>query len=155
MSQAEATRPVDERLGYVLKQTATVLRAAMESALRPLDLTVSQYACLEVLSQQPGLSGAELARAVFVSRQSMNLVLRGLEHRGLLARAAAPGRGKSLPTQLTPSGREHLDAANRALAVVEQVLTSAVGPDAESRLCAELATCTAALRQLAGDPDVD
>jgi len=75
MSQVETVGPVDEAVGYVLKKAATALRAAMDNALRPLDLTVPQYSCLEVLGQRPGLSGSELARAVFVTRQSMNLVL--------------------------------------------------------------------------------
>ena len=64
MSQVEAVGPVDEAVGYVLKKAATALRAAMDNALRPLDLTVPQYSCLEVLGQRPGLSGSELARAV-------------------------------------------------------------------------------------------
>jgi DNA-binding MarR family transcriptional regulator len=149
MSQVQDLGPVDESVGYMLKKAASALRAAMDAALRPLDLTVSQYACLEVLRQQPGLSGSELARAVFVTRQSMNLVLKGLERRGLLTRPAVPGHGKALPTELTPDGRAQLDAANRAVIVVEQRMLAALTPDAERRLCADLTACVTAL----GDPE--
>jgi DNA-binding MarR family transcriptional regulator len=145
MGQGETVGPVTEAVGYVLKQAATALRAAMDAALRPLDLTVPQYSCLEVLGQQPGLSGSELARAVFVTRQSMNLVLRGLEHRGLLTRPAVPGAGRALPTELTPAGREQLRAASQVVRAVEQRMLAGLTPAAERRLCADLAACAAAL----------
>lgn len=148
VSQDPRPRPVDEQVGYVLKKAATVLRVAMDGSLRPLDLTVPQYACLEVLSQQPGLSGSELARAVFVSRQSMNLVLRGLERRGLLARATAPRTGKALPTELTAAGVARLAAAREALAVVEETMLAAFTPAAERRLCRDLSACVDALNDL-------
>jgi len=56
---------------------------------------VPQYSCLELLGQRSGLSNAELARGTFVTRQSMNQVLRGLQDRGLVTRPAtdAPGPG--------------------------------------------------------------
>ena len=42
-----------------------------------MELTVPQYASLELLGRSPGQSSAELARGAFVTRQSMNLALRG------------------------------------------------------------------------------
>jgi DNA-binding MarR family transcriptional regulator len=145
MSQERILQPVGESVGYELKKAATTLRSAMDTALRPLNLTVPQYACLEVLQQRPGLSGSELARAVFVSRQSMNLVLKGLEDRGLLFRPAVPDHGKALPTELTAAGRERLLAAGEALSVVEDRMLAALTPSAQRRLRADLAAIAAAL----------
>lgn len=145
MSQEWIAQPVDESVGYVLKKATTALRSAMDEALRPLGLTVPQYACLEVLRQRPGLSGSELARAVFVTRQSMNLVLKGLMDRGLLTRPPAPRYGKALPVELTPAGLELLLTANRAVAVVENRMLAALSPSAQRRLCADLTAIAAAL----------
>jgi DNA-binding MarR family transcriptional regulator len=153
MSQAELSRPVDEQVGYVLKKAASALRSAMDDALRPLELTVPQYACLELLSQRPGLSGSELARAMFVSRQSMNLVLKGLERRGLLTRSAVPSHGKALPTELAPAGLEQLNAAHEVVGVVEKRMLAALTPSAERRLCADLNACADALGDPAPDDD--
>jgi len=150
MSQEGILQPIDESVGYVLKKATAALRVAMDNALRPLDLTVPQYACLEVLRQRPGLSGSELARAVFVSRQSMNLVLKGLEDRGLLTRPPVPSHGKALPTELTPAGRERLRAANEALSVVENRMLAALSPSAQRRLCADLGSIAAALSDTTG-----
>ncbi|MDT0263074.1 MarR family winged helix-turn-helix transcriptional regulator [Jatrophihabitans lederbergiae] len=145
MSQAGTVGPVDEAVGYVLKQAATALRAAMDTVLRPLELTVPQYSCLEVLDQRPGLSSSELARATFVSRQSMNLVLQSLQQRGLLARAAVATHGKALPTELTEAGRVQLQAASTAVRAIEKQMLAPLAPDAQQRLLADLAACTAAL----------
>jgi DNA-binding MarR family transcriptional regulator len=145
MRQGETVGPVHEAVGYVLKQAATALRAAMDSALRPLGLTVPQYACLELLGQRPGLTNAELARGAFVTRQSMNGVLRGLQDRGLLTRPASAPHGRALPTQLTPAGRDRLDAASTAVRAVEKQMLTALPPSAQRRLREDLAACAAAL----------
>src|SRR3954471_3186270 len=79
---------ITEHVGYRLKRSAAALRGAMDRALREHGLTVPQYSCLELLDHQPGLSNAELARGTFVTRQSMNVVLRNLQDAGLITRPA-------------------------------------------------------------------
>jgi len=142
--------PLDQAVGYALKRAATALRSAMEAALRPLDLTVPQYACLEVLAQRPGLSNAELARAVFVTRQSMNLVLRGLEKRGLVTRADSAPHGRALPTELTEAGRERQRAASAAVRAVEKKMLASLPESEQSRLLRDLITCAEALGDVRG-----
>ena len=145
MSQAETVGDLDQSVGYALKQAAAALRTAMDVALRPLGLTVPQYACLELLGQRPALSGADLARGAFVSRQSMNEVLRGLHERGLLDRAVTARRGRSLPTELTPAGRRELDAASRAVRAVERQMLDGLSPDERAQLHGTLTLCAAAI----------
>ena len=137
--------PVDQAVGYVLKQAATALGSAMDAVLRPLKLTVPQYSCLEVLDQRPGLSSSELARATFVTRQSMNLVLQGLQQRGLLTRPAVADYGKALPSELTDSGRERLHVASAAVRAIEKQFLAPLPQNAQQRLRADLAACAAAL----------
>jgi hypothetical protein len=86
----DGTAPVESLIGYLLKQTQTALRARMDEALRPLELTTPQYSCLEALNGRPGASTSEIARAVFVTRQTMNTLLRGLQERGLVERIPTP-----------------------------------------------------------------
>lgn len=152
MSQGEAVGDLDEAVGYVLKQAAVALRAAMDAALRPLQLTVPQYACLELLGRQPGLSNAELARGAFVTRQAMNSVLRGLQDRGLVTRPATASHGRARPTELTAAGREHLHAASSAVRAVEQQMLSPLPAPRQRRLREDLAACAAALKPQA-EPD--
>ncbi len=145
MCQEETVGDLDHAVGYLLKQAATAFRSAMDSGLRPLRLTVPQYACLELLGQRPGLSNADLARGAFVSRQAMNGVLRGLQDRGLVSRPATAPHGRALPTQLTPAGREQLHLASAAVHAIEQQMLSDLPLGAQQRLRQDLVSCTAAL----------
>jgi DNA-binding MarR family transcriptional regulator len=149
MGQPETLGPVENAVGYVLKQAAVALRNAMDLALRTLHLTVPQYACLELLGQRPGLSNAELARGAFVTRQSMNVVLRGLEERGLVTRPAAAPSGRELPTTLTQAGRDHLHAASAAVSGVERKMCANLTPAQQQALVENLAAC---VRNLADNP---
>ncbi len=145
MMQVETVGPLDKSVGYLLKRAATSLRSALDATLRSLDLTVPQYACLELLGQQPGLSNAELARGVFVTRQSMNGVLRGLQDRGLVTRPATAPSGRALPGRLTPAGRRRLRVASAKVRAVEKQMLAKFSPAAQERLCGDLTACIAAL----------
>jgi DNA-binding MarR family transcriptional regulator len=136
---------LDLSVGYALKQAAAALRTAMDAALRPLGLSVPQYACLELLGQRPGLSAAELARGAFVTRQSMHTVLQGLHDRGLLTRPATAPRGRALPTRLTEPGTRLLAQASRAVADVERCMLQALSGAGRERLREDLTACAAAL----------
>ena len=145
MCQEETVGELDQAVGYVLKRAAVALRAAMDVALRPLELTVPQYACLELLGQRPGQSNAELARGTFVTRQSMNQVLRGLQERGLVSRPATAAHGRALPTQLTPDGQRVLRTASTAVARVQRRMLAPLTFDGQQRLQHDLATCADAV----------
>jgi DNA-binding MarR family transcriptional regulator len=126
MSQEQSGIDLKTSLGYLLKQAASALRSAMEAELRPLEMTVTQYSCLELLAQRPGLSNSELARGAFVSRQSMNVLLQSLERDGYVTRPAEPPVGRVLPTRLTPLGSRKLAKATRAVKSVEDRMLEAL-----------------------------
>ncbi len=111
-------------VGYQLKRVQAVLRAAMDAALREHDLTTPQYICLELLDLRPGLSNADLARDAFVTRQSMNVVLRNLHGAGLVTRPATAPHGRALPLRLTEEGAARLKAARAGMLAVERRLTA-------------------------------
>lgn len=145
MSQGEMVGDLGQSVGYALKQVAAALRSALDATLRPLDLTVPQYACLELLGQRPGLSGAELARGAFVTRQSMHGVLRGLHDRGLLTRPSTAPHGRALPTALTSAGRQQLTAASTAVRAVERQMLDRLPPAHRTQLHNDLVACATAL----------
>jgi len=136
---------VTEHVGYRLKRAAAALRGAMDRALREHDLTVPQYACLELLDQQPGLSNAELARGAFVTRQSMNVVLRGLQEAGLISRPSTTDHGRALPAHLTAEGRGRLNAAQGVVYDIERQMINAVPQRRLAALLVDLDHMAAAL----------
>jgi hypothetical protein len=68
----ESYRGVEGRSGYLLSQTWLQFRGAMDAALRAHGLIGPQYAVLSVLGRDPGMSGADLARACHTTPQAMN-----------------------------------------------------------------------------------
>jgi CubicO group peptidase (beta-lactamase class C family) len=110
MSQDGVGVDLETSLGYLLKQASSALRAAMEEVLRPLGMSVTHYACLELLAQRPGLSNSDLARGAFVTRQSMNVLLQALERDGYVTRPAeapaADGASRRRPWRSGPSRSE-------------------------------------------------
>jgi DNA-binding MarR family transcriptional regulator len=130
MSQGQPGVDLETSIGYLLKEASSALRLAMETALKPFGMTVTHYSCLELLAQRPGLSNSELARGAFVSRQSMNVLLQGLERDGSVVRPPEAPVGRALPTRLTPLGRRKLARATAAVRAVEDRMLSGLD-DAE------------------------
>lgn len=124
-----AAKDVTDHVGYRLKRAHAALRGAMDKALREHDLTVPQYACLEVLAVRPDLSNAELARATFVTRQSMNVVLRGLQDAGLTTRPDTVDHGRARPARLTDEGRRRLQAAQASVYAIEARMIRALSDE--------------------------
>ncbi|MFJ6671494.1 MarR family winged helix-turn-helix transcriptional regulator [Actinosynnema sp. NPDC091369] len=136
---------ITEHVGYRLKRAAAALRSAMDRALREHGLTVPQYSCLELLDERPGLSNADLARGTFVTRQSANVVLRGLKDAGLISRPDDVDHGRALPVHLTAAGRERLHAVRAAVYAIERRMIEAIPADRVAALLADLDTMAEAL----------
>lgn len=145
MTQGASNNPLTDAVGYQLKRVDSLLRARMEEVLRPLGLSVPQYACLELLGQQAGLSNADLARGAFVSRQSMNLVLRGLQDRGLVERPASVDQGRARPSRLSSAGSALLARASAAIVVVERQMLAGLRDEERAALLRSLNVCAANL----------
>ncbi|MBF4595093.1 MarR family transcriptional regulator [Curtobacterium flaccumfaciens] len=146
MRQDDTGIHLETSIGYLLKETASALRASMEAVLRPLGMTVTHYSCLELLAQRPGLSNSELARGTFVTRQSMNVLLQALERDGFVTRATEPSVGKALPTQLTDSGRRSLAQASAAIRGVEQRMLADLSTDQQTEARRILRSMVTSLR---------
>lgn len=132
-------QPVGERIGYLVKQLQHQVRQASDAALREQGLTMAQYAVLAALAESPGIAAAELARRTFVTRQSLQDVLRGLRAAGLVA-VATSGAGRSRGVTLTPRAAALLAGADAAVREVEARMLA--GIDA-----ADVATTAAVLRR--------
>ncbi|PZE99910.1 MarR family transcriptional regulator [Curtobacterium sp. MCLR17_040] len=146
MRQDDTGIHLETSIGYLLKETASALRASMEAVLRPLGMTVTHYSCLELLAQRPGLSNSELARGTFVTRQSMNVLLQTLERDGFVTRATEPSVGKALPTQLTDRGRRSLAQASAAIRGVEQRMLADLTADQQTEARQILRSMVTSLR---------
>ncbi|MFI6723506.1 MarR family transcriptional regulator [Streptomyces sp. R-74717] len=137
----------DERLGMDIKRTEQALMAAKSAALKGVGLTVAQYAALFVLAENPGISGAALARTCLVTPQAMAAVLKNLEERGLVTRSAHPWHQKMLETRLTDTGRETARLADERAVRIERRLADEFTPQERDTLRGLLARCVTAIEQ--------
>ena len=125
----ERYRGVEGHSGYLLRQAWQAFRGAMENALRAHGLSGAQYAALGVLARDPGMSGADLARASGTTPQAMNGVVVTLERDGLVERRPHATHGRILEITLTPEGKRRLDAASPAVRKLERTIEEGLTTD--------------------------
>ena len=133
---------VDQSVGYALKRAQHALHSTMDGELREYGLSVSQYACLEILASRPRISNADLARDAFVSRQAMHQLLTGLRATGLVT---AVGQGRRQRYALTAEGRTRLRTASSTVAAIEQRMLATLSRAEREQLHRQLSTCATAL----------
>jgi len=133
---------LDQSVGYALKRAQHALHSTMDGELRDYGLSVSQYACLEILAARPRISNADLARDAFVSRQAMHQLLTGLQASGLVT---AAGEGRSQRYALTTEGHTRLRTASSTVAAIEQRMIATLSRAEREQLHRQLNICKTAL----------
>jgi len=127
------TALVNRRLGSWLRQAEQALMAEKSRVLKPLGLSVPQYAALHALSVAP-LSGAQLARVCCVTPQSMASMLATLESRELVERTPSEVHGMVLIATLTPAGRALFEQGDAVALAVESRLSAAFSSTEDEQL---------------------
>jgi len=117
--------PHRDHEGYLIKELQQRLRTQIEARIRAKGLWMSfpHSVVLMTLQEEPGLSGAQLARRNSVTAQTMNGLLVPLEAKGLIERRPDPENARVLKCYLKPVGEQWLKAgSSEAAAVFEQML---------------------------------
>jgi DNA-binding MarR family transcriptional regulator len=117
------------RLEWITQRLARALQRAVELVASDNDITVPEYHLLLATSDDVGRSNAELARLMFVTPQSANRVLAGLERRGYVVRAGEASRGRTRNTVLTPEGRAVLESCTKRIADIEGRVMASLDDD--------------------------
>lgn len=111
------------RTTYVLQRLTRAVHHELQARLAPHSLSVPEFTTLSVLVRRPGLSNAQLARRAYITAQSMQAVLAGLERRGLVERTPNPTNRRVLDARLTDAGQDVIAAADlEARAIEDQML---------------------------------
>ena len=141
----KAWNVLEGRVGYQMKRAEHALWLEMDGVLRDLGLTTPQYAALSVLGDEPGLSGAALARRCFVTPQTMNQILVNLEAAGLVERRPHPEHGRVLQAYLTKRGEKLVSRAHVKVEAVEERMLEGMSRGDRLRLLEALRGCTESL----------
>ena len=122
----EGFRGPDGRVGYLLRQAHQAFRAAAQSELGPVGLTLPQYSVLSVADAEPGLSGAELARDCMLTPQTANEIISLLTAAGLLERRPDARDRRLRRMVVTEKGRDLLSRARPSVHAVERRMTASL-----------------------------
>jgi DNA-binding MarR family transcriptional regulator len=95
---------------FALRQAARHISKLYERYLSEAGITPTQFSILRTLSRCPGLTMAELSKAMVVDRTTLVRTLKPLLRRGLVA-TLAEGHGTRLHVRLTAAGHAKLDEA--------------------------------------------
>jgi DNA-binding MarR family transcriptional regulator len=89
-----------------LKQAWYFSLTAVNDAVSQHGVSTAQIGVLRQLANEPGLSGAELARRLLITPQGVQLAVKALEQRGFVERRPDPGHARILNVYLTAAGRK-------------------------------------------------
>jgi DNA-binding MarR family transcriptional regulator len=106
----------------------------MDEELGPTGLTMPQYAVLAELESRRAQSSSDLARAIGVTAQTMNVLVCALEASGLVDRTQHQSHGRILLVTLTRKGRLALKRGRRFALAIEERLLEGVTLDERDRL---------------------
>lgn len=132
-------------VGYNLKITQHRLRLRLDAELAALGVTSSQNAVLLAIAGNPRISNADLARAAFVTPQTMQGILVNLEKGGLIRRSPHPEHGRVIMSELTKAGQKVAAAGTVAADAVERQMLSGLSRSETELLNDLLKRCAVAL----------
>lgn len=141
----QESRRGSDWIGYNLKVTQHRLRQHLGAELARVGITAPQNAVLLAVAGNPRISNAELARAAFVTPQTMQAILVNLERAGLISRTPHPEHGRVIMTELTPAGQKAVADGAKAADIVEKRMLSLLSDDEAKLLCDLLQRCAAGL----------
>jgi MarR family transcriptional regulator, organic hydroperoxide resistance regulator len=105
-----------------MKRILIHFRGQMDELLRPEGVTTAQLVMLKAIRNEPEASGANLARACYVTAQSAQALLKSLEVGGWIVRSKDRVNERILIARLTPIGEELLETAEKLVRAIEKKL---------------------------------
>lgn len=102
----ELSMELDDNILWHLKQAWYFSLTAVNDAVSRHGVSTAQIGVLRQLTNEPGLSGAELARRMLITPQGVQLAVKALEQRGLVVRKPDPQHARILKAYLTDEGRK-------------------------------------------------
>jgi DNA-binding MarR family transcriptional regulator len=134
-------------IGYSLKIAQHRLRQRLEAKLAGTGVSAAQNVALLAIGDNPRISNAALARAAFVTPQSMQGMLVTLERDGFIVRTPHPKHGRIIMTELTKKGRTAARAGMNAAEAVERQMLAGLTEDEAKLLRDLLQRCADALEE--------
>jgi MarR family transcriptional regulator, organic hydroperoxide resistance regulator len=139
-------------LGFHIRMAQDAMYRHFNGALEPVDLRQREFAVLELIRVNAGISQVELATALHLDRPPMMIVIDRLEDRGLVARTRSKRDRRRQDLHLTPAGRELLVEARGLVKEHDRVFTSLFAKTDAAILIDQLREISRHIQELAPVP---
>jgi DNA-binding MarR family transcriptional regulator len=118
---------LDSYIGFHLRmaQDASFRAFARQAGMR--DLKPGRFAAMTVIANNPGITQAELGRAIARDKSSVTPLIQELERRGLVKRQRSASDRRSVALTLTATGAETLGRLNARAIEHDRQLDAIVG----------------------------
>lgn len=113
---------LDKSAGYLINMTALLLKRELNTAIKNkgIDVTPEQWAILNRLNENDGLTQKEVARLTFKDNANITRIVDKLESKGLALRSSDISDRRSWKISITPKGTEVRDAIEPLAIVILQ-----------------------------------
>jgi DNA-binding MarR family transcriptional regulator len=119
---------LDDILGFHLRLAHGAVFRHFNETFGAIGLTQKQTSVLWLISDNPGIAQADIARMIQIDRATMMAITNSLTQRGLVQRGASTGDRRRQALNLTPAGTASLEAARKAVAAHEAWLKARFTP---------------------------
>ncbi|MGW3149544.1 MarR family winged helix-turn-helix transcriptional regulator [Streptomyces sp. NPDC001177] len=126
----------NQGLTHLLWRAQSLAHRAVDEALDPLGVTVTQLSLAVLLDEHGPLSGADLARARHITPQSVITAMNRLQELGWVARRPHPVHKRVVLFELLAAGRDGMTQGRRVVEAVNDRIAAVLGADGPER-CAD------------------
>jgi len=141
-------RAPEEQIGFLLKRLMHVFRHVLEARLRrSANLSFAHLVTLDQISEEPGIVGAQLARRLLVTAQTMTDLLKRLEREGSIERRPDPNNRRADRWYIRDEGQARLRSARSAGGPVMTQMLSLLSRDEVDTLRDYLERCVEGLER--------
>jgi DNA-binding MarR family transcriptional regulator len=133
-SEQSVSKPAGHPIGKPLLQRISSMKAVLQGFrvlldedLQPLGITASQLRMLWSIAENPGISGAKMARLCSVTPQSGQATLAMMEAQGWVRRRPSEASHRVLVAQLTSKGQRVLVKAKKIAETLDRRLWNGIG----------------------------
>jgi DNA-binding MarR family transcriptional regulator len=130
--------PLPELIGYVLRRAQIAVFQDFFRSFAPYNIRPAQFAVLNVIERNPGLTQSQVAGALGIKRTNFVGMLDELETRGLAERRQTTRDRRSYALYLTDEGLALMRRLKPVLKGHESRLIARLGEDGRDRLIALL-----------------
>ncbi|HMW64925.1 MAG TPA: MarR family transcriptional regulator [Accumulibacter sp.] len=131
--------------GFLLTESARLLRKLVDRRLQPLGLTRAQWAVLAILSQQEGLSQSQISARLEIEKSTVGRLIDQVEKSGWIERRPIAGDRRVWGIHLTEQARHLLVEVETVILRSRCEMLYGLSPEQQEHLCELLQTIKSSL----------